>query len=358
MADEHTPLLASRATNFWDFSDNHEDDLHSQFCKLVGCPPSNLPADTDHEPVNPTSLYGRALRQRSYQQVTYYFTAGLTNVLLLSQVVLGAALTGLGASRSDPVLVTVFGALNTIIAGIVAYLKSRGQPMRARMYRDDLERVVDEIENSEIMWRGRFLLVGRMVTGLKAKTENPTGISRNMHGYSRIDIDDEVTVRGEVARLSRLYDRAVRNNTNNNPDMYMSGAYEGGGAALRQPAAAGATPAAPVPDPSPAAPPVEVPAVAAAPVIDPDVSPATAPPKVDEPKEDKSKDGASNGGESSKSAEASKPKEDAKPAPVRELHDPDASPATTDPKPTSEAKKPVEESDVESKPAPVEGSTE
>ena len=26
--------------------------------------------------------------------------------------------------------------------------------MRARMYRDDLDRVVNEIENSEVMWRG------------------------------------------------------------------------------------------------------------------------------------------------------------------------------------------------------------
>lgn len=71
------------------------------------------------------------------------------------------------------ILITVFGVLNTIIAGRVAYLKSRGQPMRARMYRDDLERVVDEIENSEVMWRG---------------------ISDGIYGYDEIDTDD-VTVR-------------------------------------------------------------------------------------------------------------------------------------------------------------------
>ena len=74
-------------------------------------------------------------------------------------MVLGAALTGLGASESSHVLITLFGAANTIIAGLVAYLKSRGQPMRARMFRDDLERVVDEIENSEVMWRGEFRLL-------------------------------------------------------------------------------------------------------------------------------------------------------------------------------------------------------
>lgn len=74
--------------------------------------------------------------------------------------------------------------------------------MRARMFRDDLERIVDEIENSEVMWRG---------------------ISDGVHGYDEIDTD-EVTVRSEVARLTRLYERAVRLNGMNNPDMYMAGA--------------------------------------------------------------------------------------------------------------------------------------
>jgi len=69
-------------------------------------------------------------------------------------VVLGAVVTGLGATESSHLIITIIGALNTIIAGLVAYLKSRGQPMRARMYKDDLERVVDEIENSEVMWLG------------------------------------------------------------------------------------------------------------------------------------------------------------------------------------------------------------
>jgi hypothetical protein len=128
------------------------------------------------------------------QNATYLFTAALSNTLLLTQVVLGAALTALGASESSHILITVFGALNTIIAGLVAYLKSRGQPMRARMFRDDLDRVVDEMENSEVMW---------------------LGIQQGVHGYDEIAIDDSVSVRSEVARLTRLLDKAVRSNTMN-----------------------------------------------------------------------------------------------------------------------------------------------
>lgn len=177
------------------------NDAHQQFCTLTGCPPSNL-GPKEKFAIPKKSLYGRCVSALSSQRRTYNFSASLNNILLLSQVILGAALTALGASASSHILITIFGATNTIIAGLVAYLKSRGQPMRARMYRDDLERIVDEIENSEVMWRG---------------------ISAGVHGYDEIDTD-EVTVRSEVARLTRLYDRAVRLNGMNNPDMYMAGA--------------------------------------------------------------------------------------------------------------------------------------
>ncbi|KAF1823070.1 uncharacterized protein K489DRAFT_224322 [Dissoconium aciculare CBS 342.82] len=174
---------------------------YEQFCHLIGNRPADWPKDKRFTPPH-DSLYARAQKHRSRQSYTYAFAAAATNTLLLSQVVLGAALTGLGASNSSHILITVFGALNTVIAGVVAFLKSRGQPMRARMFRDDLDRVVDEIENSATMW---------------------LGISRGVHGYDAIDTEQAVTVRSEVARLTRLYDRAVKINTLNDPDFYGTG---------------------------------------------------------------------------------------------------------------------------------------
>lgn len=281
-------------------------DFHKQFCQLVGIPPSDAPDDAKaHEHIGPKTLYGRALALKKNQNTVYQFTAAVSNSLLLAQVVLGAAVTALGASESSHVLITLFGAANTIIAGVVAYLKSRGQPMRARMYRDDLERVVDEMENSEIMW---------------------LGISKHMHGYGDIDIDKEVTVRSEVARLTRLYDRAVRNNTLNNPDMYMAASgFDGTSLALR------ARPSPGQPTIPPAGPPsnlvippaglqtgaVPVPAAPAA-TVDPDESPATAapkpPPKDDDKKVDEKKPEPSQGDKKPASADDSKPKDDAKSA--------------------------------------------
>lgn len=266
--DERTPLLSNHTSNFWAFGpERRQEDYHAQFCQMVGIPPSDHSPHDDPPPIGKKTLYGRALRAKAQQSLTYSFTAGVSNTLLLSQVVLGAAVTGLGASASSHILITLFGALNTIIAGVVAYLKSRGQPMRARMYRDDLERVVDEIENSEVMW---------------------LGISKGVHGYDDINIDEQVTVRSEVARLTRLYDRAVRTNTVNNPDMYMAGAQTDSNLALKGRVGAPIGPApvlAPGPNAAPAGSPSAIlpaPAVPVAPVaaiIDPDESPASAPPK-------------------------------------------------------------------------------
>lgn len=247
--DERSPLLRyePQTTRPNDTSVDH----HVQFCNLVGVPPYNLPPDQPHTS-HPQSLYARALQRRRNQSYTYALTATLTNGLLLSQVVLGAALTGLGASDSSRVLITVFGALNTIIAGVIAFLKSRGQPLRARMFRDDLDRVVDEIESSAVMW---------------------LGISTGVHGYDAIDTDEQVTVRSEVARLTRLYDRAVKANTTNDPDLYAAGGPgEFHHAALRS---RPGQPALPVVAEQPTNTPIQAP-VAQAPVsAEVDESPAT-----------------------------------------------------------------------------------
>ena len=198
--DDRTPLLRDSSYSF-PVSASFNDDIHTHFCLLAGITPSNLPKDAKWPKPSRTSIYQRAKRKEALQSRKYLFTATVTNSLLLIQIVIGATLTALGASNSPGIYVAVFGALNTIIAGLVTYLKSRGQPMRSRMFKDDLERVIDEVENSETMW---------------------LGIASRVHGYSAIDTADRVSVRSEIARLTRLYNEAVRNNTNNNPDLYLN----------------------------------------------------------------------------------------------------------------------------------------
>ena len=275
MSDETTPLLGANG----DFSSS---DLHNQFCMLIGIAPD--PDKGFHPHPSSATLYARAIHKRRSQSLTYSFTAALSNSLLLLQVVLGATLTALGASRSSHILITVFGVLNTIIAGLVAYLKSRGQPMRARVFRDDLEHVVEEIENSKTMW---------------------LGIKNDVHGYDEIDVEDKVSVRSEVARLTRLYESAVKKYKQNNPDLYNMG---GGildpitGLKARPPPGAQLPPVAPAADPSTAAAPPPA-------ADDEDESPATAKPKAEEPKVDDNDKGKEAKGEDS-AGETSKAKDD------------------------------------------------
>ena len=214
MADETTALLQA----------DQSADHHEHFCLLTGIPPFHK-----HSPSSQQSdcipLYARAVRKRRAQNFTYNFTSALSNTLILAQVILGALLTALGAMASSYRLITIFGVVNTVIAGLVAYLKSRGQPMRARMFRDDLEEVVDEIEDSRVMWMA---------------------IKHGVHGYDEIDVDDKVSVRSEVARLTKMYEDACKKYAESNPDMHGKAGAKGEGRSLKaRPVAAkpGANPA-------------------------------------------------------------------------------------------------------------------
>lgn len=241
---------------------------------------------------------------------------------MLTQVVLGAALTGLAASDSNRIIIAVFGALNTVIAGVIAFLKSRGQPMRARMFRDDLSRVVDEIENSAVMWYG---------------------ISASAHGYDAIDTDDEVTVRSEVARLTRLYDKAVKTNTMNDPDMYSAGAADSYNAGLRK-NQGGAPQLPPGPNimtsvlpPGPGADALAQPPAPAQ--ADPDASPAS------KAEPSKPKDASSGSDKAASRTESPKPAEADAPASKEPAT---AAPSADTPKPDDKGK----EAEAPSSPAP------
>lgn len=143
-----------------------------------------------------------------------------------------------------------------------------------------------------------------------------------MHGYDDIDVDASVTVRSEVARLTRLYERAVRTNTVNNPDMYQGdGGTIAPGAALKLHQNPTVAPAAPIDQAA------AVPAPATVPVPDPDDSPATS---VPQPKKDQPKDD-----QPAPEAESSKPKDD--PNGTNPTVLPNSSSATTDSKGKSPA---------------------
>ncbi|KEF60838.1 uncharacterized protein A1O9_02400 [Exophiala aquamarina CBS 119918] len=94
----------------------------------------------------------RAHQLHTYQ---YWFVATTSNALLFIQVVLGASLTVLGAfnDRRARTATIFLGAANTVIAALLTYFKTRNQPNRARQLRNDLGRVVDQLDDAEANFR-------------------------------------------------------------------------------------------------------------------------------------------------------------------------------------------------------------
>ncbi|EXJ67744.1 uncharacterized protein A1O5_09090 [Cladophialophora psammophila CBS 110553] len=93
-----------------------------------------------------------AYRWHTYQ---YWFVAVLSNSLLFFQILIAASLTVLGAfnDRRARTATIFLGATNTVIAGLITYFKSRNQPNRARQFRNDLAKIVDQLDDAEANFR-------------------------------------------------------------------------------------------------------------------------------------------------------------------------------------------------------------
>lgn len=63
------------------------------------------------------------------------------NLCLGLQLIVAAALTALGAADGSKSAVTVFGAINTVIAGFLTYLKGSGLPGRFQYFQHEWTKV-------------------------------------------------------------------------------------------------------------------------------------------------------------------------------------------------------------------------
>ena len=96
----------------------------------------------------------KVVNKKQKQHLEYLLFSILYNLLSITQVIIGAAITALGPSGGDHVLaITILGALNTSIAGILALLKGRGLPQRLRRNVAELEHVLNYIEEHSTLLR-------------------------------------------------------------------------------------------------------------------------------------------------------------------------------------------------------------
>ncbi|KAL8690486.1 MAG: hypothetical protein Q9218_004076 [Villophora microphyllina] len=94
-------------------------------------------------------IYARIIKEEQNARYQFYFAASVINISYFGQIVVAAALTALGASSSSHVAITVLAAVNTVIAGILTYLKGQGLPNRLRQYWNGLRKCREFIEEKE-----------------------------------------------------------------------------------------------------------------------------------------------------------------------------------------------------------------
>lgn len=75
--------------------------------------------------------------------------ATIIEASFLSQIVVAATLTALGAADASHIAITVLGSVNTVIAGVQTYLKGQGLPNRLRQYEFGLRKLREYIEDRE-----------------------------------------------------------------------------------------------------------------------------------------------------------------------------------------------------------------
>ena len=94
-------------------------------------------------------IYKRTVDEEAQVKLRYQVSNYVVNIGGMLLIVVGAALTALGAANGPSGAVTVLGALNTIVAGLLTYLKGQGLPMRLEQYLHLLRTLREHIEERE-----------------------------------------------------------------------------------------------------------------------------------------------------------------------------------------------------------------
>ncbi|KAK4125983.1 hypothetical protein N657DRAFT_654459 [Parathielavia appendiculata] len=118
---------------------------------------STLAGSTDPESLEEgrkkaVGIYRSALTEVRRKKVAYRFLSFLINASHFAQIIIGASLTALGPTAGDHVIViTILGAINTVLAGVLALIKGQGLPDRIYHDQSEYRRLQDWIEQTEAL---------------------------------------------------------------------------------------------------------------------------------------------------------------------------------------------------------------
>lgn len=125
---------------------------YEQFCRRVGIWPMNSDPTSNggiDRPAKNKGTYEQLVHAQTKTRVEYYTTASLINIALFAQIIIAAAVTAVSAAAGPGIAITVLGAVNTVLAGSLTWVKGQGLPDRLLSYANELRRVREHIEDLE-----------------------------------------------------------------------------------------------------------------------------------------------------------------------------------------------------------------
>jgi archaellum component FlaC len=102
-----------------------------------------------HRPADNVGLYARVVRNEQTAKDSYKVFSIIINACYFLQIIVAASLTALGAANANNKAITAFGAINTVIAGFLTYLKGSGYPARFKYCAGEWKKVREFVEHRE-----------------------------------------------------------------------------------------------------------------------------------------------------------------------------------------------------------------
>ncbi|KAK1771466.1 hypothetical protein QBC33DRAFT_591779 [Phialemonium atrogriseum] len=153
MVDSSAPLPWGAPAGLAPRGRRHDENL--LICRravgIIGSPSSDDDRGLE-EGQKRGGVCGAVVRAQGRKRVRHVLLDGLLYGSHLAQVVVGAALTALGPEAGrDAVLITVLGAVNTVVAGVLALVKGQGLPERLKKDEAEFRKLRDWIEETDAL---------------------------------------------------------------------------------------------------------------------------------------------------------------------------------------------------------------
>jgi hypothetical protein len=140
--------------------------------------------------------YQRAMDEQLTARIGFLLSSACINLIYIVQILTAATITGLASLDHHKTVLTVLGALNTVLAGLMAYLKGQGLPNRLLRSRDQFGKVLEYAEYKERQF--------------SRQVDMPPNLRDSMNPYKEAD------------NVRDLYMAAKKDQQENYPDTYLN----------------------------------------------------------------------------------------------------------------------------------------